>query len=138
MVNSMKKIAVAGTGYVGLVAGVCFAEVGHDVTCVDVDEKKVKLMESGVSPIYEDGLEELMKKKVFPYEDAVAHVLSKYDYGNDFEYVKENLKCIARIERSALQTMYPAYEFYIKYLDSNGNAYYRSLGEYSMFNNKYN
>ena len=58
----MKKIAVAGTGYVGLVAGVCFAEVGHDVTCVDVDEAKVKLMESGVSPIYEDGLEELMKK----------------------------------------------------------------------------
>ena len=58
----MMKIAVAGTGYVGLVAGVCFAEVGHEVTCVDVDEEKVKVMESGVSPIYEDGLEELMKK----------------------------------------------------------------------------
>lgn len=58
----MYKIAVAGTGYVGLVAGVCFAEVGHNVTCVDIDESKVKLMESGVSPIYEDGLEELMKK----------------------------------------------------------------------------
>lgn len=56
------KIAVAGTGYVGLVAGVCFAEVGHEVTCVDIDEKKVKVMESGVSPIYEEGLEELMKK----------------------------------------------------------------------------
>ncbi len=56
------KIAVAGTGYVGLVAGVCFAEKGHDVICVDVDEQKVKLMESGVSPIYEDGLEELMRK----------------------------------------------------------------------------
>ena len=56
------KIAVAGTGYVGLVAGVCFAEKGHFVTCVDVDEKKVKLMESGVSPIYEQDLEELMKK----------------------------------------------------------------------------
>ena len=56
------KIAVAGTGYVGLVAGVCFAEVGHQVTCVDVDEKKVRLMESGVSPIYEEGLEELMQK----------------------------------------------------------------------------
>lgn len=56
------KITVAGTGYVGLVAGVCFAEVGHDVTCVDVDEEKVKLMESGVSPIYEEGLEELMQK----------------------------------------------------------------------------
>lgn len=56
------KIAVAGTGYVGLVAGVCFAEKGHDVTCVDVDEKKVKMMEAGESPIFEEGLEELMQK----------------------------------------------------------------------------
>lgn len=56
------KIAVAGTGYVGLVAGVCFAEKGHDVTCVDVDEKKVKMMEAGQSPIYEEGLEEMMRK----------------------------------------------------------------------------
>ncbi len=56
------KIAVAGTGYVGLVAGVCFAEVGHQVTCVDVDEAKVQLMKSGTSPIYEQDLEELMQK----------------------------------------------------------------------------
>lgn len=56
------KLVVAGTGYVGLVAGVCFAEMGHDVTCVDVDEKKVALMESGISPIYETGLQELMQK----------------------------------------------------------------------------
>ena len=60
----MIKIAVAGTGYVGLVAGVCFAEKGHDVTCVDVDENKVKIMQSGKSPIYEEGLEELMTKNV--------------------------------------------------------------------------
>ncbi len=56
------KIAVAGTGYVGLVAGVCFAERGHNVICVDVDERKVKMMKEGVSPIYEQDLEELMKK----------------------------------------------------------------------------
>ena len=56
------KIAVAGTGYVGLVAGVCFAEKGHKVICVDVDEKKVELMKSGVSPIYEQDLEKLMRK----------------------------------------------------------------------------
>ncbi|WDL88468.1 UDP-glucose/GDP-mannose dehydrogenase family protein [Priestia aryabhattai] len=54
------KIAVAGTGYVGLVTGVCLAEHGHSITCVDIDNKKVALMEAGISPIYEPGLEELM------------------------------------------------------------------------------
>jgi UDPglucose 6-dehydrogenase len=61
-VNNTLKIAIAGTGYVGLVTGVCLADLGHDIVCVDIDEKKIKLMESGKSPIYEDGLEELMIK----------------------------------------------------------------------------
>lgn len=58
------RISVAGTGYVGLVTGVCLAEIGHHVTCVDIDESKIALLTSGVSPIYEPGLEELMKKNV--------------------------------------------------------------------------
>lgn len=58
----MYKIAVAGTGYVGLVAGVCFAEVGHYVTCVDIDEQKVSMMKQGISPIYEADIESLMQK----------------------------------------------------------------------------
>ena len=55
------KIAVAGTGYVGLVTGVTLASIGHIVTCVDVDEKKIRLLTQGISPIYEDGLEEMMR-----------------------------------------------------------------------------
>lgn len=61
------KIVVAGTGYVGLVTGACLAELGHTVTCVDVDEKKVETMKKGISPIYEPGLDELLKKN---YEDG--------------------------------------------------------------------
>lgn len=69
------NLSVAGTGYVGLVAGVCFAEVGHHVTCVDVDEEKVKLMESGISPIYEQDLEELMQKN---YRAGRLHYTTDY------------------------------------------------------------
>lgn len=58
------KLAVAGTGYVGLVAGVCFAEVGHDVTCVDVDAEKIAVLNRGVSPIYEKDLEGLLQKNL--------------------------------------------------------------------------
>lgn len=56
------KIVVAGTGYVGLVTAVCLSEIGHQVTCVDIDSKKVKTLNEGKSPIYEPGLEELMQK----------------------------------------------------------------------------
>lgn len=56
------KIAVAGTGYVGLVTGVCLASKGHQVTCVDVDENKLNLLKQGISPIYEPGLPELMQE----------------------------------------------------------------------------
>ncbi len=49
------KIAVVGTGYVGLVAGVCFADSGHAVSCVDVDEEKIRQLRQGKSPIYEPG-----------------------------------------------------------------------------------
>ncbi len=72
----MFKIAVAGTGYVGLVAGVAFAEVGHSVICVDIDEEKVNLMKGGISPIYEADLEELMKRN---------YAAGRIDYTTDYK-----------------------------------------------------
>lgn len=58
------RICVVGTGYVGLVAGTCFAETGNDVICVDIDEAKVEALRQGEVPIYEPGLEELIKRNV--------------------------------------------------------------------------
>tara|TARA_R110002020_G_scaffold460515_2_gene679054 strand:+ start:821 stop:2143 length:1323 start_codon:yes stop_codon:yes gene_type:complete len=58
------KIAIIGTGYVGLVSGVCFSDFGYDVVCVDKDPKKIQQLKSGIAPIYEPGLEDLMVKNV--------------------------------------------------------------------------
>ena len=72
----MYKVAVAGTGYVGLVAGVCFAEKGQNVICVDIDENKINKMKNGISPIYEQDLEELMQKN---YKER------RLDYTTDYK-----------------------------------------------------
>lgn len=78
---SIYKIVVAGTGYVGLVAGVCFAERGQNVICVDVDKNKINKMKSGICPIYEQDLEGLMRKN---YKEG------RIDYTTDYKSAYKN------------------------------------------------
>ena len=77
------KLTIIGTGYVGLVSGACFAEVGHHVICVDKDAAKVKMLQAGGIPIYEPGLEELVKKNVaagrLSFTNSTAEGVQKSD-----------------------------------------------------------
>jgi len=107
------RVAVIGTGYVGLVAGTCFAESGNTVTCVDIDEKKIRRLQDGDVPIYEPGLEELLGRNLRDgrlkfttrYEDAIpgAEVVfiavgtpSGEDGSADLKYVLEAARGVAR------------------------------------------
>lgn len=83
------KICVVGTGYVGLVVGTCLAEMGNDVICVDNDEKKLEQLKHGIIPIYEPGLEELIKSNVGE---------NRLSFTNDLKYaVEESLVCFIAV-----------------------------------------
>ena len=60
----MRNIAVAGTGYVGLSTGTCFADMGNRVTCIDISEEKINMLRQGQAPIYEPGLNEMIARNV--------------------------------------------------------------------------
>lgn len=108
------NISIIGTGYVGLCTGVGFASLGHNVICVDIDENKVKHINSGISPIFERGLEELLKKtlkeKSFTAIKDIGYAIknseitfitvntpSKDDGNIDLKYIKRASKDIANV-----------------------------------------
>jgi UDPglucose 6-dehydrogenase/GDP-mannose 6-dehydrogenase len=101
------KISVIGTGYVGLVSGVCLAEKGHQVICVDVDQDKVNLINQGTSPIYEKGLEELLRKNLdgnlratTEFYRAVSQTdLSLIAVGTPFDGTEIDLSFVERVSR---------------------------------------
>lgn len=106
------RISIIGTGYVGTVTGACFAHLGNDVICVDVDPKRVDLINKGVPPLYEEGLEELLKtyagknlRATLDYDDAITHsdisficVPTPTDEGGkiDLRFVREASKSIGQ------------------------------------------
>ncbi|MDR3118482.1 MAG: UDP-glucose/GDP-mannose dehydrogenase family protein [Mediterranea sp.] len=107
------KIAIVGTGYVGLVTGACFAEIGVEVTCVDTDKDKIEALKKGVMPIYENGLEDMVLRNVkagrLNFTTSLESVLDKAevvfsavgtppgeDGGADLRYVWEVARTIGR------------------------------------------
>lgn len=107
------KITVVGTGYVGLVSGTCFAEIGHDVMCVDIDTKKIENLRNNVMPMYEPGLQELVMRnqkegrlqfstdvqKGVEFADVVFSAVGTppdKDHRADLQYVKDVAKSFGK------------------------------------------
>src|ERR1700738_4300043 len=112
-VDSMAKICVIGTGYVGLVTGTCLADMGNRVTCVDIIPEKVERLKQGILPIYEPGLKEMVERNVragrLNFTTSYAEGLSNADFifiavntptganqgGADMSYVERAAQSIA-------------------------------------------
>ena len=109
------RIAVVGTGYVGLVTGTCFAEVGIDVTCIDIDEKKIENLKQGVLPIYEPGLEEMVVRNAQKERLSFSTDLSASVQGCDVAFIavgtppgedgSADLKYVLAVARAIGQSM---------------------------------
>lgn len=90
----MKNIAVIGSGYVGLVTGTCFADLGNHVTCVDINEERIKNLRSGVLPIYEPGLEELVRRNIaagrIKFTTSYDEALNDADHPAELVFIATN------------------------------------------------
>ncbi|MFW5713831.1 MAG: UDP-glucose dehydrogenase family protein [Brevefilum sp.] len=109
----MAKICVIGTGYVGLVTGTCFADIGHRVTCLDIDERRIEQLENGIMPIYEPGLKQMVDQNVeagrLDFTTSYAEALKEIEFAfiavgtpsslegeADMQYISQAVKSIAQ------------------------------------------
>ncbi|MFN8475100.1 MAG: hypothetical protein U0822_23160 [Anaerolineae bacterium] len=83
----MKNISVIGTGYVGLVTGTCLADLGNNVTCVDIDPNKIEMLRNGIMPIYEPGVEELVRRNVASGRLSFTTSYEESVPGSDFVFI---------------------------------------------------
>ena len=109
------KIAIFGTGYVGLVSAVCLAETGKEIYCIDNDQNKIEKIQKGISPIFEPGLDDLLKKnmqRIFPTSDAnkaikdseviiIAVGTPFYQDKIDLSYIKQAAREIGQVLQSS-------------------------------------
>lgn len=120
----MKKLAVIGTGYVGLVSGTCFAEIGNNVTCCDINEEKINNLQNGGIPIYEPGLEELVKRNVQEGRLSFTHQIPKAMQEADIIYIAVGTP------------MADTGEADLKYVDAVANTIGENLNGYKVIVNK--
>jgi len=115
------KVAVVGTGYVGLVSGVCLAEKGHDVTCVDNDAAKVDKINNAISPIYEDGLDELLSANISKHLHATTDLrssvlnsdVSLLAVGTPFDGNKIDLKYVRQVAKEIGEALKEKDEYHV-------------------------
>ncbi len=118
------KVCVIGTGYVGLVAGTCFAEMGNDVICVDNNIKKLEKLKEGIIPIYEPGLEDLIKTNVKE---------GRLSFSSDIEFaVKNSLICFIAVGTPQNEDGSVVMEYVLEAAGAIGNA----VDEYKIIVNK--
>lgn len=120
------RISVIGTGYVGLVSGACFAEIGHDCTCVDIDRGKVNRINAGVPPIHEPGLEPMLKRHAGTrlrattdlHEAVLATDITFVAVGTPFDGVRIDLRYIREAARQIGEALRSKPEYHVVVIKS--------------------